>query len=102
MPRERKRKWTSACSGPASRSRGATVACASRDSSDGEQVARELDRSGERAAAFAVDVRSEESLRALRNAVIERFGGVDILVNNAGIAILEGAANGTADGWRDV
>src|SRR5262249_47959246 len=54
------------------------------------------------AEAFDVDVRSEESIQALGEAVLGRFGRVDILVNNAGIAVLEGAADGTSAGWREV
>ena len=38
-----------------------------------------------KAAAFALDVASEESIKAWAKAVLERFGKVEILVNNAGI-----------------
>jgi NAD(P)-dependent dehydrogenase (short-subunit alcohol dehydrogenase family) len=82
--------------------RGATVACASRDTTEARRVAREISDGGAVAAAFAVDVRNEDSILALRDGVVERFGQVDILVNNAGIAVLEGAMNGTAQAWRDV
>jgi NAD(P)-dependent dehydrogenase (short-subunit alcohol dehydrogenase family) len=82
--------------------RGATLACASRNSDEAQLVAEEIEGRGREAAAFAVDVRSEDSILGLRDGVIERFGRVDILVNNAGIAVLEGAVNGTAQAWRDV
>ena len=37
------------------------------------------------AAAFALDVSSEESIQTGAKAILERFGKVEILVNNAGI-----------------
>jgi 3-oxoacyl-[acyl-carrier protein] reductase len=40
---------------------------------------------GQVGAAFALDVASEESIKAGAKAVLERFGKVEILVNNAGI-----------------
>jgi len=82
--------------------RGATVACASRDRDLTAEAVREIADAGGNADAFDVDVRSEESLEALAGAVVNRFGRVDILVNNAGVAILEGAADGTPAGWREV
>jgi NAD(P)-dependent dehydrogenase (short-subunit alcohol dehydrogenase family) len=82
--------------------RGAAVACASRDRALTEQTVTEIRAAAGEAEAFDVDVRSEESIQALGDAVLGRFGRVDILVNNAGIAVLEGAADGTSAGWREV
>jgi 3-oxoacyl-[acyl-carrier protein] reductase len=82
--------------------RGAAVACASRDVGLTAQTAREISDAGGEGEAFALDVRSEESIAATAGAVIDRFGRVDILVNNAGIAIAEGAADGTRAGWQEV
>jgi 3-oxoacyl-[acyl-carrier protein] reductase len=45
----------------------------------------EIDAAGGQAGAFALDVASEESIKAGAKAVIERFAKVEILVNNAGI-----------------
>lgn len=47
-------------------------------------VATALDPRGETACAMALDVREKENFVRVRNALIERWGGVDILVNNAG------------------
>jgi len=64
---------------------GATVALAARNESKLAEVAAEIEAAGGQAAAFALDVASEESIKAGAKAVIERFGKVEILVNNAGI-----------------
>jgi 3-oxoacyl-[acyl-carrier protein] reductase len=64
---------------------GATVALAARNQVKLAEVAAEIEAAGGQAAAFALDVASEESIKAGAKAVIERFGKVEILVNNAGI-----------------
>jgi len=64
---------------------GATVALAARNEAKLAEVAAEIEAAGGQAAAFALDVSSEESIKAGAKAVIERFGKVEILVNNAGI-----------------
>lgn len=64
---------------------GATVALAARNQAKLAAVAAEIEAAGGQAAAFALDVSSEESIKAGAKAVIERFGKVEILVNNAGI-----------------
>jgi 3-oxoacyl-[acyl-carrier protein] reductase len=64
---------------------GATVALAARNEAKLAAVAAEIEAAGGQAAAFALDVASEESIKAGAKAVLERFGKVEILVNNAGI-----------------
>jgi 3-oxoacyl-[acyl-carrier protein] reductase len=64
---------------------GATVALAARNEAKLAEVAAEIEAAGGQAAAFALDVASEESIKAGAKVVIERFGKVEILVNNAGI-----------------
>ena len=64
---------------------GATVALAARNEAKLTDVAAEISAGGGQAAVFALDVASEESIKAGAKAVIERFGKVEILVNNAGI-----------------
>jgi 3-oxoacyl-[acyl-carrier protein] reductase len=64
---------------------GATVALAARNQGKLDEVAGEIAAAGGQAATFALDVASEESLKAGAKAVLERFGKVEILVNNAGI-----------------
>lgn len=64
---------------------GATVALAARNVDKLAEVAAEITAAGGAAHAFALDVASEESIKACGKAVIEQFGAVHILVNNAGI-----------------
>ena len=64
---------------------GATVALAARNEAKLAEVAAEIEAAGGKAAAFVLDVASEESIKAGAKAILERFGKVEILVNNAGI-----------------
>jgi 3-oxoacyl-[acyl-carrier protein] reductase len=64
---------------------GAMVALAARNESKLAEVASEIAASGGQAAAFTLDVASEDSIKAGAKAVTDRFGKVDILINNAGI-----------------
>ena len=64
---------------------GATVALAARNEAKLAETAAEIEAAGGQAAVFALDVASEESIKAGAKAVIARFGKVEILVNNAGI-----------------
>lgn len=64
---------------------GATVALAARNESKLAEVAAEIEATGGKAAAFALDVADEASIKAGAKAILEKFGKVEILVNNAGI-----------------
>src|SRR5580692_10958823 len=64
---------------------GATVALAARNEAKLAEVVAEIEAAGGQAAAFALDVAREESIKAGAKAVLERFAKVEILVNNAGI-----------------
>ena len=64
---------------------GATVALAARNLDKLAEVAAEIAAAGGRAQAFALDVASEESIKACAKEVVATFGTVSILVNNAGI-----------------
>jgi 3-oxoacyl-[acyl-carrier protein] reductase len=64
---------------------GATVALAARNQSKLAEAVAEIEAAGGKAAAFALDIASEESIKTTAKAVLERFGKVEILVNNAGI-----------------
>src|SRR5262245_10986623 len=60
---------------------GAAVLIADRDPARAEAVARELSGAGARAASAGVDVRSEESCRALVAQALARFQRVHVLAN---------------------
>ena len=62
---------------------GATVVIASRNGEKCEQMASELREQGYQAYGMALDLNSDESIKALAKNVYDRFGKIDILVNNA-------------------
>ncbi len=65
---------------------GATVAVADLEA-QADKVAETASRCGETASAHAVDVTSEDSVRALAGSVVDRHGRVDVVVNAAGIML---------------
>lgn len=64
---------------------GASIALAARNESKLTEVKQEIEAAGGTAATFALDVASEESIKAGAKAVLAHLGKLDILVNNAGI-----------------
>jgi 3-oxoacyl-[acyl-carrier protein] reductase len=64
---------------------GATVALAARGTDKLEAVAAEIVAAGGTAKPFALDVASEDSIKACAKAVLADLGTVHVLVNNAGI-----------------
>jgi 3-oxoacyl-[acyl-carrier protein] reductase len=64
---------------------GATVALAARNQARLADVAAEIESNGGQAVSFALDIASEDSIKAGAKAIHDRFGKVEILVNNAGI-----------------
>jgi 3-oxoacyl-[acyl-carrier protein] reductase len=64
---------------------GATVALAARNEIKLAEAVAEIVGAGGQAVAIPLDIASEESIKAVANAALERFGKVEILINNAGI-----------------
>ena len=64
---------------------GAKIAAAARNEEKLAAVVQEISKSGGEAAAFRMDVASEDEVKAATKAALEKFGKIDILVNNAGI-----------------
>jgi len=81
---------------------GATVALAARNEAKLAEVAAEIETAGGKAQAFALDVASEESIKAGAKAVLDRFGTVEILVNNAGITRDKLVMQMKREDWDDV
>ncbi len=81
---------------------GATVALAARTESKLAEVAAEIGAAGGQAAAFALDIASEDSIKSAAKAVVDRFGKVEILVNNAGVARDDLAIRMKRSDWDEV
>src|ERR1035437_8201529 len=64
---------------------GATLAVADINEEKLALVAAEIQAVGGTAAAFRLDVSSQESIETGAKAILDRFGKVEVLVNNAGI-----------------
>ncbi len=64
---------------------GCAIALAARNETKLADVVQEIVAKGGQAAAFRMDVGTEDEIKAAVKAAQERFGKVDILVNNAGI-----------------
>ncbi|HXE91644.1 MAG TPA: 3-oxoacyl-[acyl-carrier-protein] reductase [Terriglobales bacterium] len=64
---------------------GAAVAVAARNEEKLAALVADIAAAGGQAAAFRMDVASEEEIKSACKAALERFGKIDILVNNAGI-----------------
>jgi 3-oxoacyl-[acyl-carrier protein] reductase len=81
---------------------GATVALAARNEAKLAEVASEITAAGGQAAAFALDVASEDSIKTGAKAILDKFGKVEILVNNAGITRDDLAMKMKRADWDDV
>jgi 3-oxoacyl-[acyl-carrier protein] reductase len=81
---------------------GAHVALAARNMDKLAEVAAEIAGVGGVARAFALDMASEESIKACAKEVIAHFGRIEILVNNAGITRDGLAMRMRRHDWDDV
>jgi 3-oxoacyl-[acyl-carrier protein] reductase len=81
---------------------GATVALAARNQAKLADVAAEIAAAGGQAAAFALDVASEESIKTGAKAILDQYGKIEILVNNAGITRDDLAMKMKRADWDDV
>lgn len=64
---------------------GATTVLAARDSATLQEVANEIQSTGERAEIASFDLRNEAEINDFAHGLKKRYGRCDILVNNAGI-----------------
>lgn len=78
---------------------GASVVPSSRRMERVQAACREIEALGRPTLAHTVDVRSRQSIDALRDAVLERLGGVDILVNAAGYTFKQATAAISDEQW---
>ncbi|MDP2916998.1 MAG: glucose 1-dehydrogenase [Dehalococcoidia bacterium] len=79
---------------------GARVAVADIDQAKAEQVARDVQaQEKQEAVAFKFDITDENSVAALRDQVIAKFGTVDILVNSQGVNVKKDATEFPVKDW---
>ena len=81
---------------------GADVVVTSRNVDSLRDVEAELAATGREVLPTRLDVRELDSIRAMADACLDRFGRVDILVNNAGMNIRTPAADLTWEQWDQV
>jgi NAD(P)-dependent dehydrogenase (short-subunit alcohol dehydrogenase family) len=81
---------------------GADVAITSRTQADLDEAAAELRQHGRQVLSVCGDVTDEDSIRAMVQQVIDRFGQIDILVNNAGVEGSGAVTEMNAEYWDHV
>ena len=79
---------------------GAKVVIADLNLAAAQAVASELDPSGARAMAVAMDVTNEEQVEAGIAAAADKLGGIDVLVSNAGIQIVAPVESFAFADWK--
>lgn len=78
---------------------GATVIVADKNLASAENVAREITKEGGTATAMAVDVASEDQVKAIIDKIESNFGRLDILVNNAGYGFAGTVVTTSEEDW---
>ncbi len=76
---------------------GCRLAICARDAAELERAREELERGGAEVLAVPCDIRDQEQVQAMVDAVNARFGRVDLLINNAGIISVGPIETMTAD-----
>jgi len=81
---------------------GADVVPTGRRAKLTKQAAREIEARGRRSLAISADVSDADSLQALADATIEKFGKVDILVNAAGRTVRRPTLEVSDAEWNEI
>jgi len=79
---------------------GADLVITSRTRASLEPLQAEVESLGRRAVLLALDVRSEDSIRAMAAEAAKAYPRIDILVNNAGCNVRKPAVDVTWDDWN--
>jgi len=80
--------------------RGAKLVLADLDAAGLAAVVKELEASGAEALGVPTDVSRRESVEALADAAVKRFGAVHVVCNNAGVATFGPIAEATQKDWE--
>ena len=78
---------------------GAKVVLASRSIEPLSEISGEINSNGGHALALTVDVRQSESVQAMIDRAVGKFGQIDIMVNNAGISMAQPSETLTSGDW---
>jgi NAD(P)-dependent dehydrogenase (short-subunit alcohol dehydrogenase family) len=81
---------------------GAWVAVAGRNRERGDAVVQSITKAGGLAHFFAADVTSDDAVRRLVQAVLDRFHTLGIVVNNAGLSVPGSVVDITPAQWDEV
>jgi NAD(P)-dependent dehydrogenase (short-subunit alcohol dehydrogenase family) len=81
---------------------GANVAVASNEPDELQVVGEEIRGVGRQSLEIDVNIREIDSVEAMRDAVLERFGAVDFVINNAGGQFQAHPLAISDNGWRAV
>ena len=79
---------------------GASVVIADLNLDNAQKVAQDIERSGGKAIAVAMDVTSEEAVEAGVAEALSLLGGLDVLVSNAGIQIVNRIEDYAFSDWK--
>lgn len=79
---------------------GADLIITSRDPATLKPFQTEVESMGRKVVPLALDVRKLDSIQAMVEAAVARFGKIDILVNNAGCNVRKPALEVTWDDWN--
>ncbi len=81
---------------------GAKVVVADINEKKGQQVVKEIERSGGDAFFFLLDVTKEEQWKSLMGMTIQKYGKLNVMVNNAGISRAKDIENTTLKDWNEI
>jgi 3-oxoacyl-[acyl-carrier protein] reductase len=79
---------------------GASVVLASRSLDLLTAVEKQIKATGGEAMALSLDVRNPESVNAVVEKTVKKYGRLDVLVNNAGVSMAHPSENLSAEDWK--
>jgi NAD(P)-dependent dehydrogenase (short-subunit alcohol dehydrogenase family) len=80
---------------------GASVVLASRSLDLLAAIEKQIKADGGEATALSLDVRNQESVNAMVEKTVKKYGRLDILVNNAGISMARPSEDLSSEDWKN-